>query len=464
MRWLITNKSRRRCRYLNILFLSIEALSDMECNAMYPDLLRCFRDNGHRVTVVCQREKRYTLPSGKFPAGKLPAGKLPTGIGEEAGIPVLRVRTGNITKTNPIEKGISMLRIGHQFKRAIKKYLKGMHYDLILYTSPPVTIATTIKFVKKKYHAIAYLMLKDIFPQNALDLGLLKRSGWKAIALKYFIYKEKQLYLNSDCIGCMSSANAVYLLVHNPYLVNHRIEICPNTINPKEVTVTDKASLREQYALPMDKIIFICGGNFGKPQGVDFLLRILEANKERTDRYFVICGAGTDFDTIRTYSLNNSTNLKVIDYLGQEAFGNLLSACDVGLLFLDHRFTIPNYPSRLLDYMNYGLPVLAATDRATDIRLTIYGGDFGWWCESNDVLEYLRVMDEICNKLKEIPEKAENSRRYLEEHYTTQTAYEKILGSYAALKDVSVQELFLQEAILQEAILQETAGQDTRQL
>lgn len=415
---------------MNILFLSIEALSDMECNAMYPDLLRCFRDNGHQVTVVCQREKRFILPDGKQP----------TGIGEEAGIPVLRVHTGNITKTNPIEKGISMLRIGYQFKRAIKKYLKGMQYDLILYTSPPVTIASTIKFVKKKYHAITYLMLKDIFPQNALDLGLLKKSGWKAIALKYFSYNEKQLYLNSDCIGCMSSANAVYLLVHNSYLLNHRIEICPNTINPKEALVTDKASLREQFELPQDKIIFICGGNFGKPQGVDFILRILEANKERTDRYFVICGAGTDFDMIRTYSMNNNTNLKVLDYLEQEAFGSLLSACDVGLLFLDHRFTIPNYPSRLLDYMNYGLPVFAATDRATDIRLTIYGGDFGWWCESNDVSEYLCMMDEICSKLEEIPEKAENSRRYLEEHYTTLIAYEKIVNCYNSFQEAPLQE------------------------
>ena len=51
----------------------------------------------------------------------------------------------------------------------------------------------------------------------------------------------------------------------------------------------------------------------------------------------------------------------------REEYDNLVQICDVGLIFLNARFTIPNFPSRLLSYTEIGKPVLAATDENTDI-------------------------------------------------------------------------------------------------
>ena len=68
----------------------------------------------------------------------------------------------------------------------------------------------------------------------------------------------------------------------------------------------------------------------------------------------------------------------------KEDYDRMIAACDVGLIFLDHRFSIPNFPSRLLSYMQAGIPVLACTDPSTDIGRVIERGGFGWWCESND--------------------------------------------------------------------------------
>lgn len=44
----------------------------------------------------------------------------------------------------------------------------------------------------------------------------------------YFRLREKQLYRNSDVIGCMSEANVEYLLKHNPELSADIVEVCPN--------------------------------------------------------------------------------------------------------------------------------------------------------------------------------------------------------------------------------------------
>lgn len=401
---------------MRLLFITIGEITNLDENSMYPDLLRYFRDQGHEVHILCQRERRYGLP---------------TDMNLEHGMKVLRVKTGNITKTNLLEKGISTLLIGHQFKRALNKFLRGIHYDLILYSTPPITIANTIHYLKKRNPSFTYLMLKDIFPQNAVDIGLLTTTGWKGLIVKYFLIKEKKLYRISDTIGCMSDANVDFLRSKHPYLGEKRIEVCPNTINPLRITESDRAGLREQFQLPKDKIIFLCGGNFGKPQDVDFILRILKSNEEARDRHFVICGSGTDFYKLKEYSsMENASHVTVIDAITKEEYNRLLDSCDIGLLFLDHRFTIPNFPSRLLDYMNHGMPVLAATDKNSDVGEVITRNGFGWWCESQDEMQYNNILNLICSNPDELEQMRENSRLTLIHNYDTKVAYEKIINSY----------------------------------
>ena len=94
---------------------------------------------------------------------------------------ILRLKIGNIQKVNPIEKGISTILIEPLFINGIKKYFSNVRFDLVLYATPPITFAKVIKFIKKRDRAKSYLMLKDIFPQNSLDLGMLSASGIKGL-------------------------------------------------------------------------------------------------------------------------------------------------------------------------------------------------------------------------------------------------------------------------------------------
>jgi len=401
---------------MNIIFLSIGELSNLGENAVYPDLLRYFRDNGHSVHVVCQREKRSGLPTEML---------------IEHGMKVLRVRTGNITKTNIIEKGIATLMIGTQFKYAINKYFGSIKFDLVLYSTPPITIVNTVSYIKQRDNAYSYLMLKDIFPQNALDICLLKKTGWKGLATRYFFAKEKDLYMLSDHIGCMSEANVNYLKKNNSYLEDDKIDVCPNTIDPIEICDVDKNILREKYKLPKNKIIFVYGGNFGKPQDVNYIIEVLKSNEKNINCHFVMCGSGTDFHKVKEYGeSSNSNHIKVINSLSKKEYSELLDACDVGLIFLDHRFTIPNFPSRLLDYMNHRLPVIASTDKNTDVGEVITSGGFGWWCESNDVNKFNSILNNIISNPMLIREKGNLGRMYLENNYHTRIAYERIISAY----------------------------------
>jgi len=400
---------------MRILFLSTGRLDNIDNSGIYTDLLREFKDNGHEVYVMCARERRY---------------KLPTEYVTEGGVNFLRIKIGNLTKTNLVEKGITTICLESIFLKRLKKYFSDTKFDLILYSTPPITFERVIKYIKKRDGATSYLLLKDIFPQNAIDLNLFSK---KSPLYWYFRRKEVNLYRNSDFIGCMSKANVDYILKHNPNLSRDIVEVCPNSIRPiyNDLDNGMKKQIRNKYGIPLNKTVFIYGGNLGKPQGIDFLIQCLQKNEDSSSSYFVIVGSGTEFGKLQSFfkreKLKNST---LLPQLPKQDYDLLVSSCDVGLIFLDKRFSIPNFPSRLLSYMQASLPVLAATDINTDIGLIAEQGNFGFWCKSGDIKSFSQLVRRLCNQdlRKQL---GYNSRRYLEENYTTKHSYDIIMSHFS---------------------------------
>jgi glycosyltransferase involved in cell wall biosynthesis len=338
---------------------------------------------------------------------------------------------GNITnKTNVIEKGISTLLIDYQYLSAIKKYFKNIKIDLIIHATPPITFTKTIRYIKKKYMASSYLLLKDIFPQNAVDLGMIKKNG---IIHRYFRKKETELYASANYIGCMSVGNVDYLLKNNIDILRSKVEVCPNSIELRAVvdrSCMDSDNVKKKYGIPDGKTIFIYGGTLGKPQGIDFLVKCLRSNAHNSEICFVIVGSGTEYHKVDSFIQSEKPkNIVLIDQLTRDEYYVVLSVCDVGLIFLDHRFSIPNFPSRMLPYMEYSIPVLAATDTSTDVGKVIMDGKFGYWCESNDVRVFNEKVQLLCDK-KVRSELGHNGRRYLEENYTAKHSYDIIVKHF----------------------------------
>lgn len=395
---------------MNVLFLTL-AYPEGDDRNIYSDLMQEFRARGHHVFVVCQRERR---------AGK------PTEIKEEYGIHVLRVRTGNVTKTNIVEKGISTLLIERQFRKAIKKYMGKMKFDLILYSTPPITFEKVVKYVKKRDKSKTYLLLKDIFPQNAVDMGLIKKDS---LIWRYFRAKEKRLYEISDFIGCMSPANVKYVLKHNPEIDSGKVEECPNSIKPSTISRTEanRKEIREKYGVPDDAVVFIYGGNLGRPQGMDFFLKVLDHMSDRTDIFFLIVGSGTEYNRIDDHLRNGRhPNVKLIKHLPKADYDRVQAGCDIGLIFLDRRFTIPNFPSRLTSYMECGLPVAAATDVNTDIKEVLKEAQCGFWSESGDIASFTKILNTLVIERNLRQQMGINGRKYLEKYFTVSRAYEII--------------------------------------
>ena len=395
---------------MNILFLTMARIYDISSHDIYQDLIRSFIDDGHNVYVVTPSERRNNLP---------------TTVLEASGCKILRVKTGNQSSCGNIEKGISLITLRYYYIKAIQKHFKGIKFDLLLYTTPPITIMPIVKKFKKRYGCLTYLMLKDIFPQNAVDLGIMKKNS---IVYRYFTAQEKKLYRYSDCIGCMSQANINYLASNNN-IDGKIVELCPNAVEPvpyKPVSKEEKISIREKYNIPADKTLIIYGGNIGRPQGIPFLTECLKAAQTKNDFYFLIVGGGNEYVYLSGFlAVEKLSNTQLISTLPRTEYFKLVRASDAGLICLDERFSIPNFPSRLLPYMEYSLPVLCIVDDATDVGDVCADNGFGWKCSSGDVDGFLNSLDKIAQD--DLNEMGIRSRRYLEENFNVSRCRDTIL-------------------------------------
>lgn len=396
---------------MKVLFLTMVKIKSFNERGIYTDLLRKFHKEGHEVFVVCPIERRE---------------KKPTHLNKQDIGTILNVKTLNLQKTNILEKGLGILNIEYQYLAAIKKYYKNEKFDLILYSTPPITFSRIINYIKNKDKAYAYLLLKDIFPQNAVDMKMIKNRG---LLYNFFRSKEKKLYSLSDTIGCMSPENMNFIITHNVEIDSSKIEVNPNSIEPLNVIFSEEQNkvIRNKYGVPLNKKVLVYGGNLGKPQGLNFLLQTIE-KASNEDIFFLIIGDGTEFHKIDSwFKMHNPTNAKLLTRLPKMDYDTLLASCDVGLIFLHPNFTIPNFPSRLLSYLEMKMPVIAATDSNSDIGDIIEKANCGYKVISGDIMRMNNVITQII-KNNNLEEMGNNGWKLLQSNYLVDHSYQLIIN------------------------------------
>ena len=382
---------------------------------LYYDLVSEFVYNDNTVDVIVPQERKYKKKNIMLKSNNLT---------------VLRVRYLNFRgKVSVIEKGIATLIQGYFYKWIIKKYFKNK-YDIVICATLPISYRPVFQYVKKKYNTYTYLLHKDIFPQSAIDLGILKH---KSVTYKFFRRMESRLYDKSDKIGVMSKKNIEYLLLNNPRQSIEKFEICVNSIIPKAVHEITKLKesreiTREKYHLPVKDVIFIYGGNISRAQGIQFIYSLLPEFSKLIGAHLLFVGSGNEFDNLKNNIIENKyENITIISKVEKSEFDLIVSTCDVGLVFLDHKFTIANIPSRSLTHMEFRQPIIAATDEYTDFREFIVHNNIGLWSPSNDVSAFIENVKKYMNDNSLIEKHGDNARVYLENNMNTKISYLTIM-------------------------------------
>jgi len=331
---------------MNVLFLFITYPESLAGSSLTKDLSDEFLQHGDGVYVATIREKRYGLE---------------TSLCTENGANVLRIKTRNMFgEINKVEKFISMMSIHRLIAKEIIRFWHDVHFDIIVGTSPYMFQKSLIFPLKTYYDCRSFLILWDLFPQNAKDLGLIKNK----YLFRYFKYKEKNNLESFDFIGCQSKGNLAYMKNNYEYLDMSLLYFFPQWSVVGQKKVTNKLEIRNKYNFKKDDFLFVFGGNMGIPQNLTSIVNIAYEMQYQKKIKFVFIGHGTEKKRlVKKVEDNNIKNVIFIHQMDRLDYQDLLSSCDVGIISLDPRFTFPNFPSKILDYLKYGLPIIASLDK-----------------------------------------------------------------------------------------------------
>lgn len=394
---------------MNILFLSLSKFENLYENQIYNDIFKELAKRGHKINIICpqiednRRDEMYP------------------------NIHIHRVSIGEVRNVNKIIKGIKTITLEKKYKKVIKQKILINDIDVIMYSTPPITFNNIIKDVKRINKKVkSVLLLKDIFPQNAIDLNFMKQNS---IIHRYFSRREKALYIESDIIGCMSEANKEFLIKNHPYINKEKIFIFRNSLykNSLEYKVNEKIEIFDKYGLDSRKILFIYGGNLGKPQYFEGIKNFINNFNKVPNSQLLIIGDGTEFENLDKLieGLSNN-NIHLHKKVTKNDFDKIMNYADVGLIFLDPRFTIPNFPSRFTSYLDFETPVLAATDNATDIKKIIEENGVGFWNHATDCQGLIESAIKFCEA--DVRNKcSQNAKALFESDYSVQSNVDTLI-------------------------------------
>lgn len=397
----------------NILFIFSRHSENPKDSTLTKDISDEFFRQGHNIKVVTMLEKKY---------------KRKTQLNIENGYPVLRVKTGNyFDSPGKIEKGITALMMPKKLEKSIKKNFKDEQFDMIYTHTPFVSNAKLINNLKEYYKCKACLHLWDIFPQNAKDIKLLNNR----ILLKYFEVQEQRMYDAFDYIGCMSKGNLEYMKNRDKNIKLDKYFVLKNWAQIKQKPTFNKKLIREKYGYTENDFICIFGGNMGKPQKLENILEL--AKKSLIDKTikFLFVGKGTERNWLEAKVRNEKiSNVKFLDYVPREDYELITAACDIGLVSLDERFTVPNFPSKTTDYFKLELPILASLDFCA-------AKDYGKFLQDEvkgGLFALAGKTDELYNQLLKLKNNSElkielgkNGRKYYENELGVERAYKTIM-------------------------------------
>jgi len=330
---------------------------------------------------------------------------------EEDGIKILRIKTLPHHNVNFILRGIAQISMPYIFISKIRQYIKKI--DIIIVYSPPLTLATLGSKLKKIYQSKFLLNVQDIFPQNAIDLGILKNK----FLIKMFKIIERKAYENADIIFVHSENNLEFLKSQHSELKN-KFLVLHNWIDVKEfegIEATKK--YRELYSLE-SKFILLFAGVLGPSQGLDFVVNLAERIKDIEEIAFLFVGDGMEKQNLeKMIKEKNLKNAVFKPFVSKSEYPYLVKDCDVGLVSLTNKNKTPVVPGKILGYMAAGLPILAFLNKESDGHHIIKKAQCGFTCINGDLNEaehLLRKMYSERNKLKEM---GFNGYRYVSANY-----------------------------------------------
>lgn len=338
------------------------------------DLSREFVRQGHALTVL--------LPTADLGT--------PWSLEDFDGVQVLRLRAPKTKDINYVSRTVNEFLMPFAMLRNLRKSpLAKERWDGVVWYAPSIFHGPLVNALKKASGCKGYLIVRDIFPEWAADMGLMGRG----LPYKFFKAVANYQYSVADAIGIQTHGNQAYF-ADRP---NSRIEVLQNWLAdaPNVGCSVDVAGGKLA-----GRTILVYAGNMGVAQGMGVLLDLAERLRSRTDIGFLFVGRGSDAQRLRVEAdKRDLDNVAFHDEIDPTEIPGLYAQCHIGIVALDPRHKTHNIPGKFLSYMQAGLPVLASINPGNDLEGMISREGVGRVCTDQSVESLQRLALDLVDEV-----------------------------------------------------------------
>ena len=375
------------------------------------ELAQELHHRGHRVTVITS-----------WPEYNLDQAEAPRMFGElevEDGITVIRVRTLPHHNVNYIVRGISQLIMPVQFLLKLRRH--RIRPDAAVVYSPPLPLALVGSWLARK-GVRNVLNVQDLFPQNAIDLGILKRPA----QIRFFQALERYAYRTADIVTVHSEGNHRMVLQQHPEL-GERLRILHNWVDIDHHDGGHAAvDFRNKWGITQ-KHVAVFAGVMGPSQYLDLVLEVAGRMRDETDLLFLLVGDGKEKERLQQVAKERRlTNVRFEGFIAREVYPDLLAACTIGLVCLSPQNKTPVVPGKILGHMAAGLPVAAFLHTASDGHAMIREAGCGVSANSADLDACVTALTGLIRHDDDIKRMGDSGRRYAIDHFSKQVCVSQL--------------------------------------
>lgn len=330
----------------------------------------------------------------------------------ENGIHVMRVKTPAHHNVAYTRRGLAQMQMPLYFLSALRRYMPKLPDCAIVYT-PPLPLALVGERLKAR-GARFVLNVQDIFPQNAIDLGVMKNPA----PIAFFHWMERRAYRKADAVTVHSEGNRDFVLSENPAIAR-KLSVLHNWIDVEaHETGVATRDFRAEWNLK-DKFILLFAGVTGPSQALHLILDAAAKLRDLPDLTFLIVGDGTEKEKLESRArAEGLDNVVFKPFVPREVYPDLVTASDVGLVCLSSMNKTPVVPGKILGYMAGGKPIAAFLNKESDGHVIIKDAQCGYSCPSDYPDEIEAILRRLYAERAQAPAMGARGAAYVTEHFS----------------------------------------------
>lgn len=274
----------------------------------------------------------------------------------------------------------------------------------------------------------AYLILRDVFPEWAADIGVMRRG----LAFRLFMAVADFQYRTADVIGVQAAGNLSYFHGRLQGWLG-RVEVLENWLAAPPVVV--RGPFRVADTRLAQRKIFVYAGNMGVAQQMDKLIDTARALLLNSHVGFLFVGRGSELARLKGRCIAEGIhNVLFIDEIEPDEIPGLLAQCHCGLISLDGRHRSHNIPGKLLTYLQAGLPILATINDGNDLEKLVLSERVGRVSVASDGNDLPQLLETMMSEDLNDPGIAGRCRSVWQKHFSPQSAAQQIVLALEAAR------------------------------